>query len=55
MDRWVRRFLGVRARCAYSGLVWRAHDVSRERAMASRLKNSSLMLFSNLIFSGFSN
>jgi hypothetical protein len=28
-------------------LAWRARDVARERALASRLKNSSLMLFSN--------
>jgi hypothetical protein len=45
----------VRARRPYGGLAWRAHDVARERALASRLKNSSLMLFSNLIFSRFSN
>jgi hypothetical protein len=55
MDRWVLWCIGVRARRAYGGLARRARDVVRERALASRSKNSSLMLSSNWIFSGFSN
>jgi hypothetical protein len=45
----------VLARRVYGGLAWHARDVANERALASRLKNSSLMLFSILIFSRFSN
>jgi hypothetical protein len=55
MDRWVLQCLGVRARRAYGGLAWRALDVVHERALASRLKNSSLMPCSKLFFSGFQN
>jgi hypothetical protein len=55
MDRWVLQCLGVRARRAYGGLPWRTRNVARERALASRLKNSSLMPCSKLFFSGFQN
>jgi hypothetical protein len=34
----------------YGGLAWRARDVARERALASRLKNSSLMQFADAVF-----
>jgi hypothetical protein len=55
MDRWVLWCLSVRARCAYGGLAWRTRDVARERALASWVKNSSLMPCSKLFFSGFLN
>jgi hypothetical protein len=48
MDCWVRR-----ARRAYSGLAWRARGVARERALASRGENSSLIHCSKLFFSDF--